>query len=66
MDKKDLKILDKRENQLVSALARAIAIANGHSHPDDYAQAVVNAYIEPGDLAEIRKEEAARRDEEGS
>lgn len=31
----------------VAALAKAFAIANGHSHPDDYAEAVANAYVEP-------------------
>jgi hypothetical protein len=63
MDKKDTKILDKREALFVHALARAIAVANGHSHPDDYATAVADAYIEPGDLAEARREEAAKREE---
>jgi hypothetical protein len=65
MDKKDVKVLEKRETKLVSALARAIAIANGHSHPDDYADAVVNAFVDPSDLAEVRREEAAKREEEG-
>lgn len=64
MDKKDIKVLEKRELVLVRANARAIAIANGHSHPDDYAEAVVQAYVEPGDVAEARKEEAAKREEE--
>lgn len=31
----------------VAAIAKAIALANGHSHPDDYAEAVANAYVEP-------------------
>jgi hypothetical protein len=65
MDKKDLKVLEKRENKLVAAIARAVAVANGHSHPDDYADAVVQAYIDPSDLAEVRREEAAKREEEG-
>jgi hypothetical protein len=64
MDKKDLKVLEKRENKMVYALGRAIAIANGHSHPDDYADAVVNAYVDPGDVAEMRREESAKRDGE--
>jgi hypothetical protein len=64
MDKKDLKVLEKRENKLVASIARAIAVANGHSHPDDYADAVVQAYVDPGDVAEARKEEAAKREEE--
>jgi hypothetical protein len=63
MDKKDIKVLEKRELVLVRATARAIAVANGHSHPDDYADAVVNAYVEPGDVAEARREETAKREE---
>lgn len=63
MDKKDIKVLEKRELVLVRATARALAVANGHSHPDDYAEAVVQAYVEPGDVAEARKEENAKREE---
>lgn len=64
MDKKDIKVLEKRELVLVRATARAIAIANGHSHPDDYAEAVVQAYVEPPtDVSEARKEELAKREE---
>lgn len=47
MDKKDTKILDKRETLLVTAIAKAIAVANGHSHPDDYAAAVAAAFASP-------------------
>jgi hypothetical protein len=62
MDKKDTKILDKRESLFVSAVARAIAVANGHSHPDDYARAVADAYLEPGDVAEARRDDAQGRE----
>jgi hypothetical protein len=62
MDKKDIKVLEKRELALVRATARAIAVANGHSHPDDYAEAVVSSFVDPGDLAEVRAEEAAKRE----
>ncbi len=41
----------------VAALAKAIAAANGHSHPEDYAAAVAAAYVQPGDVAEARREE---------
>lgn len=64
MDKKDLKVLEKRENKLVAAMAKAIAVANGHSHPDDYADAVVQAYVDPTDVGQAREEEAVRRGEE--
>ena len=47
MDKKDTKILDKRETLFVAAIAKAIAVANGHSHPDDWAAAVSAAYASP-------------------
>jgi hypothetical protein len=47
----------------VAAVAKALAIANGHSHPDDYAEAVANAYVEPGDVAEAKREESSKREE---
>jgi hypothetical protein len=49
MDKKDTKILDKRETAVVLALARAIAVVNGHSHPDEWAASVAAAYASPDD-----------------
>jgi hypothetical protein len=63
MDKKDIKVLEKREVALVRATARAIAVANGHSHPEEYADAVVSNFVDPGDVAEARAEEAAKREE---
>lgn len=53
MDKKDTKILDKRETVFVSAIAKAIAVANGHSHPDDYAAAVAAAYASPDEGSDL-------------
>lgn len=47
----------------MAAFAKAIAIANGHSHPEDYAAAVASAYAPPGDVAEAREEELAKREE---
>jgi len=47
MDKKDTKVLDQRETKFVSALAKAIAVANGHSHPEEYAARVAEAYASP-------------------
>jgi len=64
MDKKDLKVLEKREVALVRATARAIALANGHSHPEAYADQVVSNFVDPGDVAEARREEDARREQE--
>lgn len=42
----------------VAALAKALALANGHSDADGYAQAVADAYVEPDDVAEARRDEA--------
>ena len=33
------------ELDFVQRLARAFAVANGHSHPDEYAASVVDAYV---------------------
>jgi hypothetical protein len=46
----------------VAAIAKAIAVANGHSHPEDYAAAVADVYVEPGDVADARRDEAASRE----
>lgn len=46
----------------VAALAKAFAVANGHSHPDDYATAVAEAYEAPGDVAAARRDETAKRE----
>lgn len=46
----------------VAAIAKAIAAANGHSHPDDYANAVADAYVEPGDVASARRDETGKRE----
>lgn len=69
MDKKDTKILDKRETLFVAAIAKAIAAVNGHSHPEDWAAAVSAAYAspeEPSDLSvsldEARAEAKASRE----
>ena len=49
MDKKDSKILDKRETAVVLAPAKAIAVVNGHSHPDEWAASVAAVYASPDD-----------------
>ena len=42
----------KAELDFVRKLARSIAKANGHSHPDDYAEAVVAAHTAGDDAAQ--------------
>lgn len=47
----------------VAAIAKAFAVANGHSHPEDYAAAVAEAFEPKGDVAEARADESAKREE---
>lgn len=47
----------------VASLAAAIAKANGHSEADEWAAKVVAAWKQPGDVAEVRAEETAKREE---
>ena len=47
--------IDEAELDHVRKVARAIALANGHSHSDEYAEKVVSAYkgeLEPSDESE--------------
>lgn len=70
MDKKGTKVPDKREMQFVASMAKAIATVNGHSHPEEWAAAVSDAYASPEDasdlsssISEARTDEAAKREE---
>lgn len=45
------------EKKFVERLARALAIANGHSHPDEYAARVADAHV----VAEEDKQEPAKQ-----
>jgi hypothetical protein len=52
--RKQQKVIDEHELVLVHDFARALARANGHSHPDEYAERVVAAYkgeLEPADAS---------------
>jgi len=57
MDKRDTKILDKRETLFVAAIAKAIATVNGHSHPEDWALQVSAAYASPDEEPSAPAEE---------
>lgn len=46
----------------VAALAKAIAKANGHTEPDDWASKVADAYEAPGEVAAARRDETKRRE----
>jgi hypothetical protein len=52
--RKQQKVIDEHELVLVHDFARAIARANGHSHPDEHADRVVAAYkgeLEPAEAS---------------
>jgi hypothetical protein len=53
--RKQQAVIDEAELVLVRKVARAIARANGHSHPDEHADRVVAAYkgeLEPAEASE--------------
>lgn len=55
---------DKGETTFVRKFARALAVANGHSHPDEYADKVAAAYVAPPEPAE--SDEDDDQDDEGA